>query len=277
MSFRLRYMHYDLELNPGELVIGRGVECQVSLDDPLVSRRHATLVVTEGGVLVRDLSSRNGVLVNGARIQHERRLEDGDVITIGSQQLALVRVRQGSVHASSTSRNQRAQTVTWLGNLRESSPSEPVSSRSPEVSKRLDSLHLLGTLAEKALALGKTEEAERILAAVLADVLRDAARPPAPSMTTLEQAGRYATKLAGATGKGSWVDYVVSLYGAVARPFPATIIDELHVVLRKAQAVDLPAFRAYLSRLRGEAASFGPAERFLVQRIEGLERIASLR
>lgn len=273
-SFRLQYMHYDLELKPGELVLGRGVECQVSLDDPRVSRRHATLIVTEDAVVLRDLSSRNGVLVNDVRVDSERALRDGDVITIGSQTLTLVAVSGESAQAPSAP-HRRAQTVTWLGDLQEGAA--PASKRPREVSKRFDSLQLLGGLAEKALALGKAEEAERILAAVLADIFRDAAHLSASSMGTLEQAGRYAAKLAGATGKGSFVDYVVSLYATIARPFPATIIDELHVALRKAHAFDLATLRAYIARLREDAPSFGPAERFLLQRIEGLERIAALK
>ena len=41
MRFRLRYLQHDLELNEGTFAVGRNVSCQLSLDDPLVSRRHA--------------------------------------------------------------------------------------------------------------------------------------------------------------------------------------------------------------------------------------------
>ena len=85
MPFRLRYLAHDFELPEGPFVIGRSGECQLSLDDPLVSRRHATLNVSSDGVAVVDLESRNGVYVNGVRILSERNLSDGDRITIGSQ------------------------------------------------------------------------------------------------------------------------------------------------------------------------------------------------
>ena len=68
MRFRLRYMNHDLELNEGEFVVGRNASCQLSLDDPLVSRRHATFIVHADAVTVEDLGSRNGVSVNGERI-----------------------------------------------------------------------------------------------------------------------------------------------------------------------------------------------------------------
>ncbi|HSQ63044.1 MAG TPA: FHA domain-containing protein, partial [Polyangiaceae bacterium] len=65
MRFRLRYMNHDLELNEGEFVVGRNASCQLSLDDPLVSRRHAVFNVRADTVTVEDLGSRNGVSLNG--------------------------------------------------------------------------------------------------------------------------------------------------------------------------------------------------------------------
>lgn len=275
MSFRLYYQRHDLELSPGEFLIGRSVECQLSLDDPLVSRRHALLVVAEDSVVVRDLESRNGVLVNGTRVQHERVLADGDTITIGTQELKVARRRDAAVESKPGRAQGRAQTLTWMpvqGELADALSAVPT-----EASKRTDSLPLLSVLADKALALGKLDEAERILSSVLAEVLDASERGiPLPAQS-IEQAGRYATKLAGATGKGSWADYVVRLYMAIERPLPAGLIEELHAVLRKVNSFDLTKFRAYLGRLRELAGQFGPAERFLLQRIEGLERLASLR
>ena len=61
MRFRLRYLQHDLELNEGEFVVGRNASCQLSLDDPLVSRRHALFGVLPDQVTIEDLGSRNGV------------------------------------------------------------------------------------------------------------------------------------------------------------------------------------------------------------------------
>src|SRR6266511_3784922 len=49
------------------LVIGRERGCQLVVDDPLVSRRHAEVVFAEDGWLLRDLGSRNGTFVEGQR------------------------------------------------------------------------------------------------------------------------------------------------------------------------------------------------------------------
>src|SRR5512140_3268329 len=89
MAFRLRYLAHDLELPLGEFVVGRSTECQLSLDDPLVSRRHAVMRVRRDGVTVQDLGSRNGVLVNGVKINGERELAAGDKVSIGSQDMVL--------------------------------------------------------------------------------------------------------------------------------------------------------------------------------------------
>ncbi len=64
-------------------VIGRGHGCEVRLDDPLVSRRHARVLGSELGTAIEDLGSANGLYVNGERIPGVAPLHPGDVIQIG--------------------------------------------------------------------------------------------------------------------------------------------------------------------------------------------------
>ncbi len=75
----------------GHIVIGRDPACHVSEPDPLLSRRHAEVIAGPqgGGVIVRDLNSRNGMLVNGEKA-HERVLLPGDVVQLGGLQLRYV-------------------------------------------------------------------------------------------------------------------------------------------------------------------------------------------
>ena len=70
-------------LPEGEFVAGREVDCQLVLDDPQASRRHAAFVRGVTGLDVRDLGSRNGVLVNTARVTSAR-LRVGDLVQVGS-------------------------------------------------------------------------------------------------------------------------------------------------------------------------------------------------
>lgn len=53
----------NFQLNAGENVVGRAPECEVCIDDPSISRRHAVLVVNFDKVSVRDLGSRNHTFV----------------------------------------------------------------------------------------------------------------------------------------------------------------------------------------------------------------------
>lgn len=67
-------------------VIGRLPECDVTLDDTSVSRRHARIMKTAAGWTITDLGSTNGVKVNGSRVT-ESDLTDGDRLQLGSVEL----------------------------------------------------------------------------------------------------------------------------------------------------------------------------------------------
>ena len=61
------------ELAGGVIMIGRGADCQLILDDDYVSTRHARVVSTPNGIYVEDLGSTNGTYVNGQRSLRRRR------------------------------------------------------------------------------------------------------------------------------------------------------------------------------------------------------------
>ncbi|MCH1868898.1 FHA domain-containing protein [Nocardioides sp. CFH 31398] len=67
------------------LTIGRSRTSDVFLDDPLVSRQHATLELGAMQPVLRDLGSFNGTHVNGRRIQGPVPLSGGDEVAIGNQ------------------------------------------------------------------------------------------------------------------------------------------------------------------------------------------------
>ena len=283
MPFRLRHLQHDFELGLGEFAIGRRPECQLSLDDPLVSRKHALLVVGPESVLIKDLGSRNGVVVNGTKIDTSRVLLDGDRIVIGSQEMTIMARPAAQAHHYVRRSTTGAQTLSSMSRPMSLEPtriqSEPVRDPAREVvradAKRVDSFPLLSTLADKALAMGRPEDAERILSSLMLEVLNNAQRGDVLPAETIDQAAQYGVRLANATSKGSWVDYVITLYAAVRRPCPAHLVDELHNVVRKTSAVDLGGLRSYVELLRASSVGFGPADRFLVQRIEGLERLVA--
>jgi hypothetical protein len=277
MRFRLRYLQHDLELSEGEFAVGRNASCQLSLDDPLVSRRHALLVVDRHGVTLEDLASRNGVLVNGSKITERVHLEAGDRILIGAQEMTLV-----------AAQDLPAEPVHGGRSLKMTLPKIPVASSPPPAEKsesefelsmvrRADAFNLLGSVAEKALAMGRAVEAERLLASPLGDVIEASRAGKRVTPALVDQAARFSAKLATATGKGAWADYVIELYSAQKRPCPAPVIDELYNALRRVTSIDIVRLREYIDDLRTRLPTFGPAERFLFQRLEGLERLAATR
>jgi pSer/pThr/pTyr-binding forkhead associated (FHA) protein len=85
--FRLRFLLQEIDLPQGDTLIGRSAGCQVTLDDPLVSREHARIRIAGGVATVEDLGSRNGVQLGGQLITRSAPLSNGDRIRIGTQEL----------------------------------------------------------------------------------------------------------------------------------------------------------------------------------------------
>ncbi len=86
----LRYLGNTVLLSQGDFVLGRGSDCGLQIDDVEASRRHAVLHVESNGITVEDLGSRNGIFLNGNRIDRVIPLRHGDVLTIGKQEIHLI-------------------------------------------------------------------------------------------------------------------------------------------------------------------------------------------
>lgn len=83
----------ELELREGSILVGRLPECDVMIDEGLVSRMHARLSVRDESVVVEDLHSTNGVYVNGTRIARSALLREGDRLLIGTTEISLFEAR----------------------------------------------------------------------------------------------------------------------------------------------------------------------------------------
>ncbi|MDB4943686.1 MAG: response regulator/GGDEF domain protein [Labilithrix sp.] len=66
-----------------ESVVGRAMSAQLRLNDDGISRRHCRVLSIGGRVIIEDLGSANGTLVNGEMIQHQE-LKEGDKIRLGA-------------------------------------------------------------------------------------------------------------------------------------------------------------------------------------------------
>ncbi|MGA1193411.1 MAG: FHA domain-containing protein [Kiritimatiellia bacterium] len=85
---KLHYSNQDgasreFELTEKAITIGRSSDADIMLLDDKVSRRHCSIHFADGGLMIMDLNSKNGTLVNGERIDTAR-LAPSDVIKVGS-------------------------------------------------------------------------------------------------------------------------------------------------------------------------------------------------
>ncbi|NVB85063.1 MAG: sigma 54-dependent Fis family transcriptional regulator [Kofleriaceae bacterium] len=86
---------HALRIDREEVVVGTAASVHLRLTDPTVSRHHATLRMTEHGILVTDLDSTNGTRVDRRRIQSAY-TEPGDAIDVGSTRMR-VELQRGRV------------------------------------------------------------------------------------------------------------------------------------------------------------------------------------
>ena len=67
--------------------IGRGLQADLILENPTVSRRHALVVLRDGDTFLHDDNSLNGTWCNDERVVDGVALHDGDVIRVGAATL----------------------------------------------------------------------------------------------------------------------------------------------------------------------------------------------
>jgi len=272
--FRLRFLLQEFDLAGNEVVIGRSPECQITIEDPLISRRHARLTIVGGDAFVEDLGSRNGVRVNGELIDGRVALADGDRIRLGTQELVLFTLDQGQ-RASRTTGFMRV--CSGCGTpYPEQAPQcphcgaddveeETMSGMSVEPEQNW-TFQLLGEVIERALSSGRALEADRILGRAAREVDRRIAAGDILSPEHLDVVAGFALRLATMTGELEWARWALALYREQHVLPSAEFMDSLEGLDRSAIA-GLPEllvdFTAWARQLEG-------ADR------EGLERLSRI-
>ncbi len=66
--------------------VGRAPTNRIVLDDEVCSRNHCEIFYSDSSWVIRDLSSRNGTMVQGLAITQDQELQEGDVIEIGESE-----------------------------------------------------------------------------------------------------------------------------------------------------------------------------------------------
>jgi pSer/pThr/pTyr-binding forkhead associated (FHA) protein len=235
----------DLELGSGSLLIGRLPECDVLLQDNLVSRMHARISVQSDAVVIEDLHSTNGVYVNGLRVGHSTVLREGDRILIGTVEISLFESRDSSLQrvrvarpASSPPEDRitpladtplantplarpaaaSARVPSPPGVKGPTRPAAPIPMRVPNRTEqvpstaRADALKMIGGLADRLAATGNLEEAAQVLSGHLRRILKGANSGLVVPADVAASASHHALTLARWTKLALWADYVVELH-----------------------------------------------------------------
>ena len=257
--FRLRFLLQELELTGPTVTIGRSSECQVTLDDPLVSRMHAQITLTQERASVRDLGSRNGVRVNDQLIDGEAPLAHNDRLRLGSQDLVFL-VADG---ATSTARVPRATGAmahckqcgrAFPGESREcprcgtpARVNEGVDTVTDVASEHLPTwtFRLMGEVIERALSAGRLPEAERTLERA-ARVFSTPNAARRVGREQLSEASRYALRLARASHRPDWAEWAARLYRREQLLPDAEVLDLFEALDGDALYVLRPEFEALL-------------------------------
>jgi len=249
VPYFLRFGQRDISLPQGKFIIGRSEDAQLCLDDPLASRHHAAITLVGDTIVVEDLGSRNGVFLNKSKLATRQPLKHGDAIQIGSQEMTVVQKRSA-----------RAETLARFEET----------SAGPSGSMSISPFGLLGAVADKALALGHGEDVERIIGRQMEQVLERTDRPIDPQVFV--QCVHYAMKIATLTKKSKWIDYVLKLHTRGAVLMDLDVVNELYSLCPKVPGVSRPLLREYVGSVAAKVSTFGPSERFVLSRLEGLEK-----
>jgi hypothetical protein len=241
----LHYRGHELEVTTEEFLVGRGSDCHLVLDDGLVSRHHAGFRWRDGALSVVDLNSRNGVRLNGTRINVPTELKDGDVVSIGPHD---VRVEFGDKPSPRAKRrfnttlspDSRVDTAPALHSW-EIPPKPSPSQRPSDAARQV------------------AEELHRML------VTAQSGKPVDLAMGTT-----FALRLASETSKTLWLDWVFQVHDLSAALMTEPQVDELLLVARRLHYRGSPALRAYLDRLAARPAVVTPNDAFTVQRIHAM-------
>jgi len=138
------------------LLVGRNVSeatsPRLSLDDLLVSGRHALFERRSHGVEVRDLGSKNRTLVNGRAIGEPTRLADGDIVFIGAHALVFRLITDAQ---SAAIRDEQER------------PFGPVATVSPSLALACDRLKRLAPSDAEVLLTGETGVGKEVFAGAI--------------------------------------------------------------------------------------------------------------
>jgi hypothetical protein len=89
----LAWNNHTMRVEKRRVLLGRSRECDIQVEDPNVSRRHAELRQEGSSYWIVDLDSTNGLEVNGRRVKRAK-LDPGDTFTVGETEITFSTERE---------------------------------------------------------------------------------------------------------------------------------------------------------------------------------------
>ena len=280
MRYRLRFLLQELDLRPGVTMLGRSSECHITIEDPLVSREHATIEVDHSVVTVRDLGSRNGVKVNGVVIRERVSLHTGDRIRIGTQEFVFTAV--AGQHASNRTTgflrhcarcrmpySEEAGTCPSCGSSE--CLEETLTAKSGSDAKGWE-LTLLVEMIDRALSLERADDAERLLSRASAEVEQYLGRNQPVTEETLTQLTVGIARVSfAANGGPTWACWLILLF----RRLPFAPSETMRQELARLLQVYPQEVGEALEELRGHYLHQPTTDPVQLARRQGIERLCN--
>ena len=305
VTTKLRYRQALITLRSGTLYLGRSPQCELSISDPAVSRKHARLWINPTQIVIEDLGSQNGVFVNGERISAPRGLRPGDIVRICTHELQLVDVAEEltpepnryRITGETSSGVDNTTLMEHLQHPRSQSPARgqrpnmrldtppgsnydsSVQRAAPPVSRRpstnppgSDSLATAIVRLDEALNVGDLAEAERRLGPILMRVHELLLEDHPSGLELTEHVVVSAARLAGETRSAAFMNYAVTLYQLLKRPLPEPAVNVIHGLVQAGLYPNLLALESYVKKISAHTESFDATERFL---FDSLRRVVA--
>jgi len=245
----LRHADRELVLLPGKYLIGRSRGCHLVINDEVVSRRHAELEVSpDGDVVLRDLSSHNGIIVNEKPVLKQSiALVNGDTFMIGADTLEVL--ISGDALESATMK------VVEVITDAASTVVKRATSAVTDETRPTHDLDLVAAVADCAIAAGEFAEAEKILAQHLRGVLADIRGLRLTTTPVRDKAYKYSLRLAEITHKNEWFDLAVDLLIVQSVVCTEQQVEELLRVRKLLDKLDPHRLEQYAELVRYKGSS----------------------
>lgn len=234
--FRLRFLLQEFDLVGPEVILGRSPDCHITIEDPLISRRHACITLRDDRAFIADLGSRNGVRVNGRPIGGEVELKDGDRVRLGTQELLFSVVSRRDRPARPTGYMRVCHscgTPYPEGSLSCPHCGAPAMEEEDTVSgmmiepRRNWTFQLLGEVIERALSTGRAAEADRLMRRAAKEVDDRLAAGERLDSNHVAMIASFAVRLARLVGGSEWVAWALTLHRRQGRMLADEVIDRL--------------------------------------------------